>query len=109
MKSKFLDLYTDYLIGLFGPVTATGLLVLLDGTLSHDQITGQLSQPAPTSADIWRSIKSLIRQYECDDPVLVVDDSIAEKAHTDENELTFWHYDNTKQRSNSSSFKYKTC
>jgi hypothetical protein len=58
-----------------------------------------LSSPAPTSADIWRTVKPLIRQYESDDAVLVVDDSIAEKAHKDENELICWHYDNAKQRS----------
>jgi len=34
-----LDLYTDYLLSSTGPTTATGLLRLLDGALSHDHIT----------------------------------------------------------------------
>ncbi|MFN6383155.1 MAG: IS701 family transposase, partial [Pseudanabaena sp.] len=44
MDRKFLDLYSDYLISSFGKVTATGLSELLDGELSHDQITSRLRQ-----------------------------------------------------------------
>jgi hypothetical protein len=39
MQDKSLDLYTDYLISSFSRVTATGLARLLDGQVSHDQIT----------------------------------------------------------------------
>ncbi|MDR2756464.1 MAG: hypothetical protein LBC20_12220 [Planctomycetaceae bacterium] len=34
-----LDLYTDYLLSSVGRTTSTGLSRLLDGYLSHDQIT----------------------------------------------------------------------
>lgn len=77
----------------------TKILISKSFFLQTLQITRQLSSPAATSADIWRAVKPLIRQHECDDGVLVVDDSIAGKNHTDENEMICWHYDNAKQRS----------
>ncbi|MEK7254584.1 MAG: IS701 family transposase, partial [Bacteroidota bacterium] len=36
---QILDLYSDYLIASFNFATATGLSGLLDGALSHDQIS----------------------------------------------------------------------
>jgi hypothetical protein len=43
MKIKHLDLSTDYLISTAGYATATGLSAMLDGEVSHDQITRFLS------------------------------------------------------------------
>lgn len=37
MKSQFLDSYSDYLIGLFVPVTAAGLSFAMVGALSCNQ------------------------------------------------------------------------
>jgi hypothetical protein len=93
-----LDLYTDYLISSFGPTTATGLARLLDGEVSHDQVTRFLASAEKTSADLWRLVKPLLRQVESDDGVLIVDDSIEEKPYTDENELICWHWDTSQQR-----------
>jgi hypothetical protein len=93
-----LDLYTDYLISSFGPTTATGLSRLLDGEVSHDQVTRFLASPAKTSADLWRMVKPLIRQVESTDGVLIFDDSIEEKPYTDENDLICWHWDHCQQR-----------
>src|SRR4030095_6676770 len=98
MDKSLLDLYTDYLISSFGPTTATGLSRLLGGEISHDQITRFLSAPGKTSAELWRIAKPLVRKIERDDGVLVIDDSIEEKPHTDENELICWHWDNAKER-----------
>ena len=39
MDKNLLDLYSDYLLSSFGPTTATGLSALLDGQVSHDQVT----------------------------------------------------------------------
>jgi hypothetical protein len=39
MDKSLLDLYTDYLISSFGQTSATGLSQLLDGEVSHDQVT----------------------------------------------------------------------
>jgi hypothetical protein len=49
MDKKLLDLYSDYLLASCGPVTATGLSSLVEGRLSHDQITRFLSGPALTA------------------------------------------------------------
>jgi hypothetical protein len=48
-----LDLYTDYLLSSTGMTAATGLSRLLDGHLSHDQITRLLSDNEFTSKDLW--------------------------------------------------------
>jgi|SRR5215213_746490 len=98
MDKSLLDLYTDYLISSFGQTTATGLSRLLDGEVSHDQITRFLASPEKTSAQLWRIVKPLLRQVEQDDAVLVVDDSIEEKPYTDENDLVCWHWDHSTQR-----------
>ncbi|PHV12888.1 IS701 family transposase, partial [Chitinimonas sp. BJB300] len=70
MKNKELDLYTDYLLSTFGAATATGF-----------------------SKDLWLQVKSVVRSIERDEGVLIFDDTIQEKAWTDENELMCWHYD----------------
>jgi hypothetical protein len=98
VQDKLLDLYTDYLISSFGPVTATGLARLLDGQVSHDQITRFLAGEPKNSAALWRIAKRFVRQVESDDGVIAIDDSIEEKAYTDENELVCWHWDHAKER-----------
>ena len=98
MNHSMLDLYTDYLISSFGPTTATGLSRLLDGKVSHDQVTRFLSAPPKTSADLWRVVKPMIRQVESPDGLLIFDDSIEEKPYTDENELICWHWDHSQER-----------
>ncbi|HEX8845360.1 MAG TPA: transposase [Pyrinomonadaceae bacterium] len=98
MQEKLLDLYTDYLISSFGQVTATGLSRVLDGEVSHDQITRFLSSEEKRSADLRRIAKPLVRQIESDSGVIVIDDTIEEKQFTDENELICWHWDHSKQR-----------
>ena len=47
-------------------------------------------------ANLWQIVKPLVRQVAIsEDAVLVVDDSIAHKPHTDTSELIGWHYDHT--------------
>ena len=103
MMTCTLDLYADYLPSSTGPTTATGLSRLLDGGLSHDHITRWLSQGTYGPADTWRHAKPLIRQAGARRPaeefaVLLVDDSVLEKAHTDTNELICTHWDHRQQR-----------
>lgn len=98
MSDKLLDLYTDYLISSFGQVTATGLSRLLNGEVSHDQVTRFLSSEPKRSADLWRIAKPLVRSIESHDGVIVIDDTIEEKQFTDENELICWHFDHSKGR-----------
>ena len=93
---KLLDIYTDYLHVTFRSATATGLSTMVDGAVSHDQITRMLSKPAKGSKDLWLSAKPLVRRHESEDACLIFDDSIIEKPHTDESDLVCWHYDHTK-------------
>jgi hypothetical protein len=45
MNKEILDLYTDYLISSFGQTTATGLSKLMNGDVSHDQVSRMLASP----------------------------------------------------------------
>lgn len=92
---ELLDIYTDYLISSFGLTTGTGLSRLLDGAISHDRIQRFLASPAKGGADFWKIVKPYVRQMQTSDGIIIVDDSISEKPHTDENEIICWHYDHT--------------
>lgn len=98
MKKADLELYTDYLLSTFGPATATGLSAMVEGDVSHDKVTRFLSEQDYTSKDLWHQVKSVVRQVESDEGVLIFDDTIQEKAWTDENELMCWHYDHCSGR-----------
>jgi hypothetical protein len=99
MKTKHLDLYTDYLISnAMGYATATGLSAMVDGAVSHDQVTRFLSKREYDSKDLWLEVKSVVRQIEQDDGCLIFDDTIQEKQWTDENAVMCWHYDHCKNR-----------
>ena len=96
MKYQILDLYSDYLLSSFGQTTATGLARLLDGEISHDQVTRMLASEKLTAKAWWKMVKSQVRQIEREDGVMIIDDSIVEKPYTDENEIVCWHYDHAK-------------
>jgi len=98
MDKEFLDLYSDYLISSFSLVTATGLSSLLEGYLSHDQITSRLRKRPDSSKELWQIVKPIIREYENEDGVLIFDDTIEHKPHTDENKIVGWYYDHTVNR-----------
>jgi hypothetical protein len=99
MEKEKLDLYTDYLICNNGLATSTGLSAMLDGELSHDQMTRFLSSRKYTSKDLWREVKATVRHIEQDAGCLIFDDTVQEKTWTDENEIICWHYDHCKGRS----------
>src|SRR4249920_2991697 len=92
------DLYSDYLLASFGATTATGLSQLLEGEVSPDQVTRYLAGTKKTAADLWRTVKSFVREVQIEQGVLIIDDSIEEKPYTDENEIVCWHYDHSKDR-----------
>jgi DDE superfamily endonuclease len=95
MSDELLDLYSDYLICTFGQATATGLEQVVEGSVSHDQITRSLSGHRRSGADLWRIAKPLIRKMQSPEGVMIVDDTVAEKPHSDENDIVCWHYDHT--------------
>jgi hypothetical protein len=96
--NELLDIYSDYLISAFGLTTATGLAAVLHGQISHDRIQRFLAGKPRTSADLWRVVKPHVRAIQRDDGVLILDDSIAEKPYTDENDIVCWQYDHAKVR-----------
>ena len=98
MTKPDLDLYTDYLLSTFGAATATGLSAMVEGEVSHDQVTRFLSAQEYTSKDLWQSVKRTVRSLESDDGVLIFDDTIQEKAWSDESELMCWHFDHCSGR-----------
>ena len=98
MNEALVELYSDYLLSSFGQTTATGMSDLLDGAYSHDQVTRLLSTNDFTSKDLWRMVKSTVRQVETDDAVLIFDDTIEEKPYTDLSDSIAYHYDHTKGR-----------
>jgi len=96
MNTQLLDLYSDYLLSSLSQTTATGMSQMLEGEVSHDQVTRLLSSERMDSKQWWRIIKPHLRQIEEDDGIISIDDSIVEKPYTDENELICWHYDHSK-------------
>lgn len=104
MDKEKTELYTDCLICNQGLATATSLSAMLDGEVSHlcprgyGQITRHLCARLYTSKDLWIDVKPVVRQIEKDDACLIFDDTVQEKAFTDENEIMCWHYDPCKGR-----------
>lgn len=94
-----LDIYTDYLISQNQFATATGLSRLLNGDLSHDQVTRFLHKEDLSSKHLWQYVKPEIQKNEQKNGgVFIVDDTIEEKPHTDENDTVCWHYSHAKGR-----------
>ncbi len=54
MEKEKLELVTDYLNCNSGLATATGLSAVLDGEISHDKVTGFLSERDYTSKELWK-------------------------------------------------------
>lgn len=96
---QMLDLYSDYLLASFSQTSATGLSNLMNGEISHDQVTRFLSSEKKTSKDLWLIAKPFQRTINTCQGVLIIDDSIEEKPYTDENDIVCWHYDHSKDRS----------
>ncbi len=98
MNTELLDLYSDYLLSAFSHTTATGLSKMTGGAVSHDKVTRFLSEKELDSRTLWRLLKPLVREFEGEEGVLIIDDTIEEKPYTDESELICWHYDHSKGR-----------
>ena len=98
-----LDLYTDYLLSSFGLTTATGLSSMLDKAVSHDNVTRFIRDLDSGSQALWQQVKPLVREVEkslsaAEEGLLLLDDFIIEKAHSQENGLISVHYDHSKDR-----------
>ena len=93
-----LDIYSDFLILNQGQASATGLAALLDNEISHDAVTRFLAGEDLDSKVLWQEVKSVVRRVEHEDGVLVFDDTVEEKEHSDENDLISWHYSHSQGR-----------
>jgi hypothetical protein len=94
---QMLDIYTDYLISQNKYATATGLSEMVDGEISHDQVSRFLQKSAFGSKELWQYVKRSVREHETAlGGVLLLDDTIEEKPYTDENEINCWHYSHAK-------------
>jgi hypothetical protein len=47
---------------------------------------------------LWQIVKPQVRAMQSADGVIILDDTIAEKPYTDENEIVCWHYDHAAGR-----------
>ena len=99
MKIDYEELYTDYLISGNGKATATGLSDMMEGLVSHDQITRFLSKSEFDSKTLWQKVKSTVRKIESEKGCLIFDDTVEEKKWTKENDIMCWHFDHTKGKS----------
>ena len=99
MDKNLLELYSDYLIASFSKTTATGLSKVLDNSVSHDKITRFLSKETYDSKALWKEVKSVVRDVEKPDGVIILDDTIQEKIYTDENDIISWHFDHCTGKS----------
>jgi hypothetical protein len=99
MKTDLLDIYSDYLISQNHYATATGLAAMFDGEISHDQVSRHLRSGEFGSKELWTYVKSDVRRHEQKTGgVLLLDDTISEKAYTDENAVNCWHFSHAKNR-----------
>jgi hypothetical protein len=91
-----LDLYTDYLLSSFGQTSATNMARLLDDQISHDDVTRFLKQPHQIGQTLWKTVKPLVRKHQTDQGLLLVDDSLLHKPHSQENGLVSTYFDHTR-------------
>jgi hypothetical protein len=98
MNKEILDLYSDYLLCSSRQTTATGLSDLTEGKISHDKITRFLSGELRDSKSLWLCVKKLVRKYDDEEACLIFDDTIIEKAYSDENEIVTWNWDDKEGR-----------
>lgn len=96
--NNLLDLYTDYLLVTPTYSTATGLSLVTDNKVSHDQITRLLSGTI-SSKTLWLEAKALVHEISTSEGLLIIDDSIEPKKHTKTNSLINWHYDHCSGKS----------
>jgi hypothetical protein len=98
-RNNMLELYSDYLLTQQHLATATGLAKLMEGHISHDKVTRFLSKEQLDTKKFWQYVKPKLKLCEnSSQDVLIVDDTIAEKAYTKETQTVCWHYDHAKGR-----------
>ncbi|MES2998855.1 MAG: transposase [Pseudomonadota bacterium] len=99
MNKELLAIYSDYLISQTSYATATGLAAMLNGEISHDQVSRFLRAEDYGSKELWNYVKPEIHRHkQATGGVLLLDDTISEKNYTDENAVNCWHFSHAKHR-----------
>jgi Transposase DDE domain len=94
-----MDVYADFLLVAGKEATAVRLSKILGEKLwSHDKFSRMLNGEEYDSRKLWSVVKSSVRRNENDNGVLIIDDTIVEKACTDKNEINCYHFDHSKGR-----------
>ena len=96
-----LSKYTDFLLSVPKYATATSMSAVYDHRISHDKVSRFLRSSYLDSTVVWKSAKSFLRSlvdFTDQSGVISVDDSIVEKAHTDENAMICYHWDHSLNR-----------
>ena len=82
MNKTMLNLYTDYLISQTSYATATGLSSLVNGDISHDQVSYFLRTEDFAPKNLWSLNKPHVREIQTEKTgVLLLDDTIEEKKY----------------------------
>ena len=95
------NIYVDYLLGCKGHISATDLSEVVDNQYSHDLITRMLHSQSADDRTLYLKGKRLIKalpQSE-DKRVLIIDDSIQAKPHSEVNGVVAYHFDHSLQQS----------
>jgi hypothetical protein len=71
---------------------------MVDEAVSHDKVRRFLSSRPYTSKALWAQVKRTVRSVQSEQGVQIFDDTIQEKASTDESELMCWHYEHVSGR-----------
>jgi hypothetical protein len=93
---KFTKLnYCQYLLGSQINYTLTNLANHLE-VISHDKINRYLKNEKLTPSLLWDNVKELIEREE--NAYLIFDDTVIDKRHSEEIELTRWQYSGNEHK-----------
>jgi hypothetical protein len=92
------NVYVDYLLSARGHISATDLSEVIDNEYSHDQISRMLYRAHIDDRKLYMQGKRFLKAIKAEGKkVLVVDDSIQAKPHSQVNGLVAYHYDHSEQ------------
>ena len=92
------NVYVDYLLSAKGHISATDLSEVIDNEYSHDQISRMLYRAHIDDRKLYMQGKRFLKAIKAEGKkVLVVDDSIQAKPHSQVNGLVAYHYDHSEQ------------
>jgi hypothetical protein len=97
---KITTLYTDYLMSRFGRVMVTTMSSVLEEDISHDKITSYFAENQVDRKRLWLSANLFVKKYLSGDVFPILDDTVIEKHHNNEDEHNCWRCDYSNGRNN---------